>query len=118
MTLNHLDFGKLNPIPPDSQVPVSAWLHCLAGNCDRIGMVSVAYVRRKSVLVEFVRTKRQSGLMAGLLSVTGYAISLRATSMRWRCATRLAHRPSKRASNARCLPRGAAFLLSPVGDPH
>ena len=82
MTLNHLDFGKSNPIPPDSQVPVSAWLHCLAGNCDRIGMVSVAYVRRKSVLVEFVRTKRQSGLMAGLLSVTGYAISLWATSMR------------------------------------
>ena len=76
MTLNHLDSGKLKPIPADSQVPVSDWLDYLAGNCDRIGMVSVAYVRRKSVLLKFARTKWQSGLMAGLLSVTWYAISL------------------------------------------
>ena len=84
MTLNHLDSGKLKPIPADSQVPVSDWLDCLAGNCDRIGMVSVGYVRRKSVLVALAHTKWQSGLMAGLLFlfVTGYAVSLWVTSMR------------------------------------
>lgn len=82
MALNHLDSGKSKPIPADSQVPVSARLHFLAGNCDRIGMVSVGYVRRKSVLVALARTKWQSGLMAGLLFITGYAVSPWATSMR------------------------------------
>ena len=54
-----------------------AWLEIATG----VGMVSVAYVRRKSVLLEFARTKWQSGLIAGLLSVTGYAISLWAMSV-------------------------------------
>ena len=49
-----------------------AWLEIATG----VGMVSVAYVRRKSVLVEFARTQWRSGLIAGLLSVTGYAIAL------------------------------------------
>ena len=54
-----------------------AWLEIATG----VGMVSVAYVRKKSVLVEFARTKWQSGLIAGLLSVTGYAVSLWAMSV-------------------------------------
>jgi drug/metabolite transporter (DMT)-like permease len=53
-----------------------AWLEIVTG----VGMVSVAYVRRKSVLVEFARTHWRSGLIAGLLSVTGYAIALWAMS--------------------------------------
>ncbi|MCX7176880.1 MAG: DMT family transporter [Proteobacteria bacterium] len=54
-----------------------AWLEIATG----VGMVSVAYVRRKSVLVEFARTQWRSGLIAGLLSVTGYAIALWAMSV-------------------------------------
>jgi drug/metabolite transporter (DMT)-like permease len=53
-----------------------AWLEIATG----VGMVSVAYFRRKSVLLEFARTQWQSGLIAGLLSVAGYAISLWAMS--------------------------------------
>lgn len=53
-----------------------AWLEIATG----VGMVSVAYVRRKPVLLEFARTKWQSGLVAGVLSVIGYAISLWAMS--------------------------------------
>ena len=49
-----------------------AWL----GIATEVGMASVAYVRRKLVLVEFVRKQLRSGLIAGLLSVTGYAIAL------------------------------------------
>jgi drug/metabolite transporter (DMT)-like permease len=62
-----------------SQSPLGyiAWLEIATG----VGMVSVAYVRRKSVLLEFARTKWQSGLMAGLLSVAGYASSLWAMSI-------------------------------------
>ena len=54
-----------------------AWLEIATG----VGMVLVAYVRRKAVLVEFARTEWQSGFIAGLLSVTGYAISLWAMSV-------------------------------------
>lgn len=54
-----------------------AWLEIATG----VGMVSVAYVRRKTVLLAFARTQWQSGLMAGLLSVAGYAISLWAMSV-------------------------------------
>lgn len=54
-----------------------AWLEIATG----IGMVSVAYVRRKAVLVDFVRTQWRAGLVAGLLSVTGYAIALWAMSV-------------------------------------
>ncbi len=54
-----------------------AWLEIATG----IGMASVAYVRRKSVLVDFVRTQWRPGLVAGLLSVTGYAIALWAMSI-------------------------------------
>ena len=49
-----------------------AWLEIATG----LGMASVAYLRRKSVLVEFARTQWRSGLIAGLLSVAGYAIAL------------------------------------------
>ena len=44
-------------------------------------MASVAYVRRKSVLVKFARTQWRAGLIAGSLSVTGYAIALWAMSI-------------------------------------
>ena len=44
-------------------------------------MASVAYVRRKSVLLEFARTQWRTGLIAGSLSVTGYAIALWAMSV-------------------------------------
>lgn len=54
-----------------------AWLEIATG----VGMVSVAYVRRKPVLVEFARKQWRSGLIAGLLSVTGYAIALWAMSI-------------------------------------
>ena len=54
-----------------------AWLEITTG----VGMMAVAYVRRKSVLWEFARTTWKSGLVAGLLSVTGYAISLWAMSV-------------------------------------
>lgn len=54
-----------------------AWLEIATG----VGMASVAYVRRKSVLVEFARTQWRSGLIAGSLSVTGYAIALWAMSV-------------------------------------
>lgn len=49
-----------------------AWLEISTA----IGMVSIAYLRRKAVLMEFVRTQWQPGLIAGLLSVIGYAIAL------------------------------------------
>ena len=54
-----------------------AWLEVATG----IGMASVAYVRRMSLLVEFARTQWRSGLVAGSLSVTGYAIALWAMSV-------------------------------------
>ena len=54
-----------------------AWLEVATG----LGMASVAYVRRKAVLVEFARTQWRSGLIAGSLSVTGYAIALWAMSV-------------------------------------
>lgn len=54
-----------------------AWLEIATG----IGMTSVAYVRRKPVLAEFVRTQWRPGLVAGLLSVTGYAVALWAMSV-------------------------------------
>lgn len=54
-----------------------AWLEVATG----IGMASVAYVRRKSVLVEFAGTQWRSGLVAGALSVTGYGIALWAMSV-------------------------------------
>ena len=54
-----------------------AWLEVATG----VGMASVAYVRRKSVLVEFARTQWRAGLIAGSLSVTGYAIALWAMSV-------------------------------------
>lgn len=54
-----------------------AWLEVATG----VGMASVAYVRRKSVLVEFARTQWRSGLIAGSLSVSGYAIALWAMSV-------------------------------------
>jgi drug/metabolite transporter (DMT)-like permease len=54
-----------------------AWLEIATG----VGMSTVAYVRRKPVLIEFIRTQWKSGLIAGLLSVTGYAIALWAMSL-------------------------------------
>ncbi len=54
-----------------------AWLEIATG----VGMVSVAYVRRKPLIVEFARKQWRSGLAAGLLSVTGYAIVLWAMSV-------------------------------------
>jgi drug/metabolite transporter (DMT)-like permease len=54
-----------------------AWLEIATG----IGMASVAYCRRRSVLVEFARTHWRSGFVAGSLSVTGYAIALWAMSV-------------------------------------
>jgi drug/metabolite transporter (DMT)-like permease len=54
-----------------------AWLEIATG----VGMASVAYVRRKSVLVAFARTQWRSGLIAGSLSVAGYAIALWAMSV-------------------------------------
>jgi drug/metabolite transporter (DMT)-like permease len=54
-----------------------AWLEIATG----LGMASVACVRRKSVLAEFARTQWRTGLIAGLLSVTGYAIALWAMSV-------------------------------------
>ena len=54
-----------------------AWLEIATG----LGMVSVAYVRRKSVLIAFARTHWRSGLVAGSLSVSGYAIALWAMSI-------------------------------------
>jgi len=54
-----------------------AWLEVATG----LGMASVAYVRRKSVLVKFARTQWRAGLIAGSLSVTGYAIALWAMSI-------------------------------------
>jgi drug/metabolite transporter (DMT)-like permease len=54
-----------------------AWLEVTTG----LGMASVAYVRRKSVLVDFARTQWRSGLIAGSLSVAGYAIALAAMSV-------------------------------------
>ena len=54
-----------------------AWLEIATG----VGMASVAYVRRKVVLIKFVRTQWRTGLIAGSLSVTGYAIALWAMSV-------------------------------------
>ncbi len=54
-----------------------AWLEIATG----VGMVSVAYFRSRSVVAAFARTRWRSGLVAGLLSVTGYAIALWAMSM-------------------------------------
>jgi drug/metabolite transporter (DMT)-like permease len=54
-----------------------AWLEMATG----IGMASVTYVRRKPVLMQFVRTQWRAGLVAGLLSVTGYGIALWAMSI-------------------------------------
>ncbi len=54
-----------------------AWLEIATG----VGMASVAYVRRKSVVVEFARTQWRAGLIAGSLSVAGYAIALWAMSV-------------------------------------
>lgn len=53
-----------------------AWLEIATG----VGMASVAYVRRKSVLVEFARSRWRTGLIAGSLSIAGYAIALWAMS--------------------------------------
>ncbi|CAG1003764.1 hypothetical protein BURK2_03239 [Burkholderiales bacterium] len=54
-----------------------AWLEIATG----LGMASVAYLRRRPAVVEFVRTQWRSGLVAGLLSVGGYAIALWAMSV-------------------------------------
>lgn len=54
-----------------------AWLEIATG----VGMAAVAYVRRKSVVVEFARTQWRAGFIAGLLAVTGYAIALWAMSV-------------------------------------
>jgi len=54
-----------------------AWLEIATG----VGMVAVAYVRKKSALAGFVRTQWKTGLVAGLLSVSGYAIALWAMSV-------------------------------------
>lgn len=54
-----------------------AWLEIATG----VGMTFVAYFRRKNIVVEFARTYWRSGLIAGLLSVTGYAIALWAMSI-------------------------------------
>ena len=54
-----------------------AWLEIATG----VGMVSLACIRRKSVLVDFARTQWCSGLIAGMLSVTEYAIALWAMSI-------------------------------------
>lgn len=53
-----------------------AWLEIMTG----LGMFSVALLRRRHVLIEFATTQWRTGLMAGLLSVTGYAIALWAMS--------------------------------------
>ncbi|HUR42040.1 MAG TPA: DMT family transporter, partial [Verrucomicrobiae bacterium] len=53
-----------------------AWLEIATG----VGMVAVAFARRKPVLGQFIRTQWRSGLVAGLLSVSGYAIALWAMS--------------------------------------
>lgn len=49
-----------------------AWLEVATG----IGMAAVAYARRRSALLEFARARWRSGLVAGCLSVGGYAIAL------------------------------------------
>jgi drug/metabolite transporter (DMT)-like permease len=54
-----------------------AWLEIATG----VGMTSVAYFRRRDIVTEFVQTNWLSGLIAGLLSVTGYAIALWAMTM-------------------------------------
>ena len=54
-----------------------AWLEIATG----VGMASVAYVRRRTVLAAFARTQWRSGLIAGLLSVAGYGIALWAMSV-------------------------------------
>ena len=54
-----------------------AWLEIATG----AGMVVVAYVRRRKVLREYARTQWRTGLVAGLLSVSGYAIALWAMSI-------------------------------------
>lgn len=54
-----------------------AWLEIATG----VGMTSVAYFRRRNIVAEFIRTNWHSGLIAGLLSVTGYAIALWAMTM-------------------------------------
>ncbi len=54
-----------------------AWLEIATG----LGMTAVACVRRKPVLVAFVRTQWRSGLLAGVLSVAGYATVLWAMSV-------------------------------------
>ena len=54
-----------------------AWLEMATG----IGMVVVAYFRRKLVLVDFARAQWRSGLIAGLLSALGYGTALWAMSI-------------------------------------
>jgi drug/metabolite transporter (DMT)-like permease len=54
-----------------------AWLEIATG----VGMTSVAYFRRRDIVAEFIQTNWRSGLIAGLLSVTGYAIALWAMTM-------------------------------------
>lgn len=54
-----------------------AWLEIATG----VGMTSVAYFRRRGIVAEFIQTNWLSGLIAGVLSVTGYAIALWAMTM-------------------------------------
>lgn len=54
-----------------------AWLEISTG----VGMVSVAYLRRRVSIAGFVRTQWRVGAVAGLLSVVGYAIALWAMSV-------------------------------------
>lgn len=54
-----------------------AWLEIATG----VGMTSVACVRRKTALFEFARAQWRPGLVAGTLSVSGYATVLWAMSV-------------------------------------
>ena len=53
-----------------------AWLEIATG----VGMVSVGYFRRRDTVIKFARTEWQTGLVAGIISVVGYAIALFAMS--------------------------------------
>jgi drug/metabolite transporter (DMT)-like permease len=61
----------------DSVLGYIAWLEIASS----IGVAAFAYSRRKTVLIEFVRTQWKHGLLAGLLSVPGYAIAVWAMSV-------------------------------------